>query len=157
MLKISEHCTYEEAIRSDIAKRNGIVNYFTVDQLTRMKLLAEKVFEPLRKHFNTPIFISSFFRTIKLNELMDGANGSQHCANNGAAMDLDADVFNVITNKDIFDYIRRHLDFDQLIFEGVNLDGTPGWIHVSYVSKQKNRRQLLKMTIKNGEKIYEDY
>jgi hypothetical protein len=161
-LLVSEHISYAEAIRSDTAKRNGINNYFTPDQLERMKYLAEKVFEPLRNHFGVPIFVSSFFRNKKVNELMGGVVNSQHMANNGAAIDLDADVFNVITNKQIFDYIKDNLEFDQLIAEDVKSDGTIGWVHVSYIeqvhtSQNENRKEVLKMIIKNGKKYYEFY
>jgi zinc D-Ala-D-Ala carboxypeptidase len=157
MLNVSAHITYAEAIRSDIAKRYGINNYFTPAQLVNMKVLAEKVFEPLRKHFGVPIFISSFFRNVKLNELMGGVPDSQHLCNNGAAMDLDSDLYNTISNKQIFDYIKDRLDYDQLIYEGINSDGSPSWVHVSYVSKKANRHELLKMTIVNGKKVYESY
>jgi hypothetical protein len=121
-----------------------------------MRVLAEKVFEPLREHFGVPIFISSFFRTAQLNKLLGGAKGSQHMANNGAAMDLDAEVFCGITNKDIFDYIKGNLEFDQLIYEDVKSDGSAGWVHVSY-SEGKNRRQVLTMTLKDGKQIYSEY
>jgi zinc D-Ala-D-Ala carboxypeptidase len=157
MPNVSAHITYAEAIRSDIAKRYGINNYFTPAQLVNMKVLAEKVFEPLRKHFGVPIFISSFFRNVKLNELMGGVPDSQHLCNNGAAMDLDSDLYNTISNKQIFDYIKDHLDFDQLIAESFKKDGTMDWVHCSYVSKKANRHEVLKMKIINGKKVYENY
>ena len=79
MKLVSEHISYREAIRSEVAKRNGLLNYFTPEQLERMKLVAEKIFEPVRNYFNVPIFISSFFRTKQLNILLNGAINSQHC------------------------------------------------------------------------------
>ena len=65
---VSKHISYKEAIRSDIAFHNGIDNFFTEEQLVRMKLVAEKVFEPMRIYFNVPIFVSSFFRNKKVNK-----------------------------------------------------------------------------------------
>ena len=56
-------------------------------------------------------------------------------------MDLDADRYGKITNKQIFDYIRENLEFDQLIWE-FGTDSNPDWVHVSYSSK--NRKQVLK-------------
>jgi len=157
MQKISEHISYREAVRSDIAKRYNIDNCFNDDQLVRMKLLAEKVFESVRKHFNVPIFISSFFRSIELNKKLGGAKNSQHCANNGAAIDMDADVYSGLTNKQLFDYIKDNLDFDQLILENVSQDGIGGWIHCSYVSPDKNRKEILTMKLVNGKKYYKKY
>jgi zinc D-Ala-D-Ala carboxypeptidase len=155
MNKISEHITWSEAIRSDIAKRNGINNYFNPEQLARMVILAEKVFEPLRNHFNVPIFINSFFRNYQVNKLTGGASNSQHMANYGAAIDIDCEVFGGVTNKQLFDYIKDNLEFDQLIWE----DGTgeePNWVHVSY-NEGHNRKEILKMVRINNISTYEPY
>ena len=156
-MNISNHISYVEVTRSDMAKRLGISNIPSVEQLENIKILAEKVFEPIREHFNVPVYISSFFRSKELNKKLKGASSSQHLANNGAAMDIDADIFGGITNKEIFNYIKDHLGFDQLILENVSSDGTGGWIHCSYVDEDKNRNQVLIMTIKNGKKYYEKY
>lgn len=152
---ISEHITYADAIHSDVAKRNGIKNYFNLEQLDRMVTLAEKVYEPLCSHFNVPIYISSFFRSAKLNDLLGGANNSQHMANNGAAMDIDADLYGKITNKDVFNYIKDNLEFDQLIWE-MGDKKQPDWVHVSYDEKG-NRKQVLRAISKNGDTQYEPY
>jgi zinc D-Ala-D-Ala carboxypeptidase len=129
MQNVSEHISYIDAIRSDTAKRNGINNYFTPSQLVNMKLLAEKVYEPLVKHFGKTIYISSFFRNTKVNNP---------------------------TNEDIFNYIKDNLDFDQLIIEDLRPDGGVGWIHVSY-KEVGNRKQVLTMVLVNGKKHYEIY
>jgi hypothetical protein len=153
-LLVSENITYVQAIRSDVAKRNGINNYFTPDQLKRMKLLAEKIYEPLVKHFGIKIYIASFFRCAQLNKLVGGVKDSQHLANDGAAIDLDADMNTGVTNEKVFDYIRDHLDFDQLIIEDLRPDGGIGWIHVSY-RETGNRHEMLTMVLKKGKKYYE--
>ena len=64
-------------------------------------------------------------------------------ANNGAAMDIDADVYKGVTNSEIFNYILENLNFDQLIWEFGN-DENPDWVHVSYVSDILNRKEVLK-------------
>ena len=68
MKKISEHISYNEATRSATAKRFGIDNEPNEVELIKMKRLAEKVFEPLRKHVGGPIRVNSFFRS-PLNEI----------------------------------------------------------------------------------------
>ena len=142
MYKLSEHLTYSEATVSQQAKRFGIKNEPNPSQLMNMVTLAKNVFEPVRTHFNVPIYVSSMFRSKLLNEKINGSETSQHCANNGAAMDLDADVFGKIQNVDIFLYIKDNVDFDQLIWEFGD-GNTPDWVHVSYVSKEKNRKEVL--------------
>ena len=140
---ISEHITYEEATASSKAKELKINNDPNSKQLTNMKLLAENIFEKVREHFDTPIYISSFFRSSKLNTKLKGSSTSQHCANVGAAMDIDSDVYKGVTNSEIFNYILENLNFDQLIWEFGN-DENPDWVHVSYVSDLLNRKEVLK-------------
>ena len=140
---ISKHITYDEATASSKAKDLKINNDPNSKQLTNMKLLAENIFEKVREHFDTPIYISSFFRSSKLNTNLKGSSTSQHCANVGAAMDIDADVYKGVTNSDIFNYILENLNFDQLIWEFGN-DENPDWVHVSYVSDILNRKEVLK-------------
>ena len=140
---ISKHITYEEATVSNKAKELKINNDPNSKQLTNMKLLAENIFEKVREHFDTPIYISSFFRSSKLNTKLKGSSTSQHCADVGAAMDIDADVYKGVINSDIFNYILENLNFDQLIWEFGN-DENPDWVHVSYVSDILNRKEVLK-------------
>ena len=140
---ISKHITYEEATVSNKAKELKINNDPNSKQLANMKLLAENIFEKVREHFDTPIYISSFFRSSKLNTKIKGSSTSQHCANVGAAMDIDADVYKGVSNSEIFNYILENLNFDQLIWEFGN-DENPDWVHVSYVSDILNRKEVLK-------------
>ena len=140
---ISKYITYDEATVSSKAKELKINNDPNSKQLINMKLLAENIFEKVREHFDTPIYISSFFRSSKLNTKLKGSSTSQHCANVGAAMDIDADVYKGVTNSEIFNYILENLNFDQLIWEFGN-DENPDWVHVSYVSDILNRKEVLK-------------
>jgi len=140
MEKISLNISYKEATHSNTAKRKGIENEPNKTQLAAMKLVAEKVFQPVRQKFRVPIFISSFFRCKELNTVLGGSKTSQHCK--GEAMDLDADVFGNVTNAQIFRYILDNLDFDQLIWEYGD-DENPNWVHVSF-KKTGNRKQVLK-------------
>jgi zinc D-Ala-D-Ala carboxypeptidase len=139
-MKISAHLDLSEVTRSDSAKRNGIDNTPTAEHLENFKLLAEKVFEPIRLHFNTPIFISSGYRSKELNTFIKGSLSSQHCK--GQAIDIDMDgTKGGVTNKMVFDFIKDKLDFDQLIAEFPE-NSNPAWVHVSFV-KTGNRKQVL--------------
>lgn len=140
--KISEHISYVEATKSRTAIIKGIDNTPDNTTLERMKILAEAVFEPLREHIGVPIAITSFYRSSKLNKEVGGSSTSEHVW--GSAMDLDADVLGLTTNKDIFDYIREKLQFNQLIWE-FGTDKNPDWVHVSF-KKEGNKNQVLKAT-----------
>jgi hypothetical protein len=139
MSKISEHITKKEAIFSATALRKGIENEPGEYELQNMELIAEKVFEPLRKAVNGPIKINSFFRSEELNKAIGGSSKSQHCQ--GRAMDLD-DTYGYMSNKDMYHYIKENLDFDQMIWE-FGTEDNPSWVHVSYVDADSNRKRCL--------------
>jgi len=152
-MKISKHISYKEATFSATAIRKGIDNTPNDYQLQNMRLLAEKIFEPLREWTGHPIAVNSFFRSDALNKAVKGAAGSQHTQ--GRAIDLD-DTFGGKTNKEMFDYIVENLDYDQIIWEFGN-DKNPDWIHVSYVSADQNRKVKMKAKKVNGKTRYEKF
>jgi|TARA_Y100000766_G_scaffold253136_1_gene237863 hypothetical protein len=139
-MKISDHITYAEAIHSQTAKRKGIDNTPNPNQIEAMKLLAEKVFEPLREWVGGPIKVNSFFRSPDLNTAIGGSKTSQHCK--GQAIDID-DVYGYKTNSEMYHWIKENLSFDQMIWE-FGTDTQPNWVHVSYVSEENNRNRCLK-------------
>ena len=114
---------------------------FTLDELTRtrfsvdntpgpkeaaaLQLLAEKVLQPARDVLG-PIEVTSGFRNVSVNTLVHGARNSHHLK--GMAADLQMPDGN---HKQLFDYIRTHLVYTQLIWEFGSLD-QPQWVHVSY-------------------------
>lgn len=154
-MKISEHLSLAEVTRSETAKRRGISNMPTEEHLNNFKLLAEKVFEPVRNHFGVPIHISSGYRSKELNTAIGGSLTSQHCS--GEAIDIDMDGSgDGVSNADVFNYIKDNLAFDQLIWEFGN-DSNPDWVHVSYESTGKQRKQILKAIKKGGATSYVPY
>ena len=155
-MKLSTHLSLSEVINSDSAKRLGIDNTPSAEHLANLKLIAEKVFEPIRLHFGKPILISSGYRSKALNAATPGASlTSQHST--GEALDLDQDSAGTgITNKMVFDYIKANLEFDQLIWEYGN-DINPNWVHVSYESTGKQRKQILRCVRVNGLPKYAPY
>lgn len=148
MENISKHISYREATRSQEAQRYNKSNDPTEVQLTAMRELAERVFEPVREHFGVPIVVSSFFRSRQVNALIGGSENSQHCK--GEAMDIDHESL----NADIFHFIKGRLEFDQLIWEFGD-DRRPAWVHVSYRATGKNRRETLRARKVGYKTIYE--
>lgn len=147
---ISKHISYKEGVYSTTALRRNIENKPNEEQLANMKLIGEKIFEPLREYVGGPIKINSFFRGVDLNKAIGGSTRSQHCK--GQAMDID-DTFGYKTNAQMYDFIKHNLDFDQMIWEFGD-DDNPNWVHVSYVSPDKNRNICLKAYKQNGKTKY---
>jgi hypothetical protein len=152
---ISKHISEKEATKSVTALRLGIDNTPNGDAIANMKELAEKVFEPLREWVGGPIKINSMYRSPALNEAIGGSSKSQHCCKSGAsAIDID-DIYGHKTNAEMFAWIKENLDFDQMIWEFGNEDN-PDWVHVSYVSEDKNRNKILKAVRDDGKTKYID-
>ena len=154
-MKLSEHLDLSEVVRSESAKRKGISNMPTAEHIANFKVLAEKVFEPIRQNFRCPIHISSGYRSKELNAAIGGSFTSQHCS--GEAIDIDMDgTPNGVTNRMVFDFIKDKLEFDQLIYEFGDAQN-PDWVHVSYESTGKQRKQILKAVRVNGKTSYINY
>jgi zinc D-Ala-D-Ala carboxypeptidase len=150
MKNISKHVSYEEGVRSNTALRLGIENTPRAEQLEKMSVVANEVFEPLREWVGGPIKINSFFRCYKLNKAIGGSKTSQHMS--GQAMDID-DTFGCKTNAEMFNYVKDNLDFDQMIWEFGD-DDNPDWVHISFVSKEENRNRCLKAYKEKGKTKY---
>ena len=147
---VSKHISYKEGVYSRTATRRNIKNIPNAEQMKNMVAIAEKVFEPLRMWVNGPIKINSFFRSPELNKAIGGSGKSQHC--HGQAIDID-DTFGRATNAEMFEFIKKHLDFDQIIWEFGDEDN-PDWVHVSYVSEEQNRNRCLQAYKENGKTKY---
>mgnify|MGYP003656617368 FL=1 len=147
---ISKHISYKEGVHSITAIRKGIDNEPNEEQLANMKLVANNVFEPLRVFINGPIKVNSFFRSPDLNKAIGGSTKSQHCK--GQAIDID-DTYGKATNAEMYWWIKDNLDFDQMIWEFGSNDN-PDWVHVSYVSPDKNRNRCLKAYREDGKTKY---
>lgn len=155
-MQLSANLSLAEVIKSSTAKRLGIDNTPTPEHLANLKLVAQNIFQPIREHFQKPINVSSGYRSKALNDATPGSSAtSQHCS--GEALDLDQDSMNTgITNKMVFDYIKNNLNFDQLIWE-FGTDTNPDWVHVSYESTGRQRKQILKAVRVNGKTTYKPW
>lgn len=130
-----KYFTIEELCRSDKARQIGINNTPTDDIIDSLSALVENVLDPARERIGKPIVVNSGYRCLELNKSVGGAPTSQHTK--GEAADLTTG--NREENKRLFEIIRDHLPFDQLINEY-----DYNWIHVSY-RQGNNRKQILKI------------
>ena len=147
---ISKHISDKESMYSRTAIRRNIDNIPTEEHRENMCILAENVFEPLRIWVGGPIKINSFYRSPDLNKAIGGSTKSQHCQ--GQAMDID-DTFGRATNAEMYEFIKEHLDFDQMIWEFGNHQN-PDWVHVSFVKEGINRNRCLKAYKEEGKTKY---
>ena len=129
----------KEFTQSDIAKKNGIDN--TPDELTwqRIHELRDYVLNPAREQLGKPIYITSGYRSPKLNNLVGGASNSQHVTGEAA----DITTRNLARNRQLFAILAAMNNFDQLIWEKGG-----EWIHVSF-RYGSGRGQMLSYDGKN--------
>ena len=150
-MKLSRNLTLAEYTKSNTADRRGIDNSVPDYLIPSAVALAENIFQPMREHFGSPIYLSSGFRSDALNEAIGGSKTSQH--SKAEAMDIDMDYRKGPENEDIFYYIKDNLPFDQLIWE-FGTEQRPNWVHVSYNPDGEQRGQILIAYKDNGRTKY---
>ena len=148
MKKISEHISWKEGTFSNTAKRLKIDNKPTKEIIKNMELVADKVFEPLRDWVDGAIRVNSFYRCEELNTALKGSKNSLHIK--GQAIDIDS--LGKKSNAEMYEYIKDNLDFDLLIWEFGEVE--PKWVHISYVSKKENRKEVLKAVYRGSKLTY---
>jgi zinc D-Ala-D-Ala carboxypeptidase len=145
-MELTKNFTLEEMTASNIAKSKKIDNTPNEKQIEALKALCENVLQPVRDVLGV-IKVNVGFRSEALNKATkNSSKTSQHCK--GEAADLDS-----ADNAKLFNYIRAHVPFDQLIWERGD-DHQPDWVHVSFVSGKPNRRQVLRCYFIDGEPHY---
>jgi len=137
MTQLSVNFSLLELTSSETAARKGIDNTPSVEVISNLKYLCDNVLQPLRVRYGKTINISSGYRSPKLNKAIGGSMTSDHCIGCAADITVPKDDF-----KRVFEMIRNHLPYDQLIWE-MGDDTAPQWIHVSYRVKG-NRGQVLR-------------
>ena len=140
-MELSKNFTLEEFERSDTAKRLGIDNHVPQFAVERLRILCEKVLQPVRDHFGVPVIITSGYRCPDLNDAVKGATSSQHMKGEAADFKIKVDNTKGVKLYDLYLWMVDNLSFDQLIWESRD-GGRRKWIHVSYVSEVTNRQQV---------------
>ncbi len=138
-MQLTKNFHLSEFIISQEATRRGIANNPNENEKMRLKLLCEKVLQPVRDHFNKPVVISSGFRSKELNSAIGGSKTSQHMRGEAADFEIPG-----MDNYDLARWIEANLNYDQLILEYYN-GGNTGWLHVAYSTAHKNQE----LTINN--------
>ena len=141
--QISKSFILEEFTKSDTAKAKGIVNAIGQAEVVNLCALVHQVLQPLRDAMGHQVKIGSGYRCPRLNAAVGGVKNSQHMTGEAADLCIDGDM---AKGKRWFEWIKANCNFDQLIWEH-NAKGTY-WVHVSYRSDGKNRRQCIDNLLK---------
>jgi len=137
-MKLSANFNLSELTKSQTAERRGIPNNPSPGQIDNLKELCMNVLQPIRSNFDKPVIVSSGYRSAEVCVAIGSSITSQHTE--GKAADIEVPG---IDNKELAEWIRHNLEYDQLILEFYK-DGEPdsAWVHVSY-NGDNNRKQNL--------------
>jgi hypothetical protein len=136
-MNLSRNFTLQELIKSDTAIRKGIDNNPNADQVEKLKLLCERVLQPVRDHFGR-VKVTSGYRSPELCVAIGSSINSQHAK----AEAVDFECIGV-DNAEVADWVHVNLETDQLILEYYT-PGEPnsGWIHASFVEFNPRRQYM---------------
>jgi hypothetical protein len=142
-MNLSANFSLKELTRSDIALRMGLDNTPGEKEIAALRLLAEKVLQPVRDHFGRRVTVNSGFRSIATNVATGGSKTSDHVK--GQAGDIEIEG---IPNAELAQWIMDNLEYTQLILEFYT-PGIPdsGWVHVSYDPNNLKKQELTAMKV----------
>jgi hypothetical protein len=137
-MNLSPNFTLKELTRSDAATRLGLDNQPNDEALENLKLLCEKVLQPVRDHFGKSVTVNSGYRSPESNAAVGGSKTSDHCKGQAADIEIDG-----LPNPELAQWIMDNLDYTQLILEFYT-QGQPnsGWVHVSYDPNNLKKQEL---------------
>ena len=160
---LSPHFQLREFTQSATARKHGIANVPPPEAVENLMHLCEGTLEPLREALGLPVVITSGFRTKELNDMLaHSSERSQHMSGqaadfyvaqgpvSGSKIQVSGDLNHETGDSPMkletprqrlvraFHQILTdpNISFDQLILY-------PSFIHVSFVSKEKNRRGIM--------------
>jgi hypothetical protein len=148
-MNLSKNFTLAEMTKSETALRHDMDNTPGEKEIGNLKLLCERVLQPVRDHFGKGVKVNSGFRHPEVNAKVGGSKTSDHCLGQAADIEIPG-----VANAELAEWIKDNLEFRQLILEFYT-PGVPdsGWVHVSYVLED-NKKQVMTATKKDGKTVY---
>jgi len=143
MTQLTTNFSLHELTKSETALRMGFDNTPGEVEIASLKLLAEKVLQPIRNHFAKGVKVNSGYRSPESNAAVKGSRTSDHCLGRAADIEIPG-----VPNAELAQWIMDNLDYTQLILEFYT-PGIPdsGWVHVSYDPENLKKQELTAMKV----------
>jgi zinc D-Ala-D-Ala carboxypeptidase len=77
-MKLSANFQLSELVKSQVAERKGISNNPSPTHIDNLKALCVNVLQPIRSHFDSPVLISSGYRSAEVCVAIGSSIKSQH-------------------------------------------------------------------------------
>ena len=151
-ISLSPHFSLSEFTESATARKHGIDNTPPQEAVNNLKALCLGCLEPLREALGLPVVITSGYRTKALNSMLaHSSERSQHMLGQAADFYVAPGQSGLSRRELLIKAFRliildESIDYDQLILY-------PSFIHVSYVSRERNRLTIL-LGMRNGKLGY---
>ena len=128
-MQLSKNFNLVELTKSQTAERKGIPNDPSPDHQENLRLLCERVLQPVTGPFQPRgEYIQRIPQPSALYSHREFSIDSQHAK----GMAADFEIYGT-PNNEIFNWITHNLLYDQMILEFWNKDEpNSGWLHVSY-------------------------
>ena len=138
MTQLTTNFSLHELTKSETALRLDLDNTPDEQATENLRLLCEKVLQPVRDHYGKGVKVNSAYRSPESNAAVGGSKTSDHCK--GMAADIEIPG---VANADLAQWIMDNLEYTQLILEFYT-PGIPdsGWVHVSYDPSNLKMQEL---------------
>lgn len=142
-MNLTANFSLHELTKSETALRMGLDNTPGPVETEYLKILAERVLQPIRDHFQKGVKVNSGYRSPDSNAAVGGSRTSDHCKGQAADIEIPG-----VPNAELAQWIMDNLDYTQLILEFYT-PGIPdsGWVHVSYNPDSLKKQELTAMKV----------
>ena len=137
-MNLTANFSLHELTKSETALRLDLDNTPNEADIEALRLLCEKVLQPVRDHFGKGVKVNSGFRASAVNQAAGGSKTSDHCLGQAADIEIPG-----VANAELAQWIMDNLEYTQLILEFYT-PGIPdsGWVHVSYDPSNLKMQEL---------------
>jgi hypothetical protein len=138
MTQLTANFSLHELTKSETALRMGFDNTPGEAETESLRLLCEKVLQPVREHYGKGVKVNSGYRSPESNAAVGGSKTSDHCKGQAADIEIPG-----VPNAELAQWIMDNLEYTQLILEFYT-PGIPdsGWVHVSYDPNNLKKQEL---------------
>ena len=142
-MNLTANFSLHELTKSETALRMGFDNTPGEAETESLRLLAEKVLQPVRDHYGKGVKVNSGYRSPESNAAVGGSKTSDHCKGQAADIEIPG-----VPNAELAQWIMDNLEYTQLILEFYT-PGIPdsGWVHVSYDPDNLKKQELTAMKV----------
>lgn len=142
----------DEIISNEYIKKYNINNFPTEEHLNNLTAIINKIYQPICQNFGFKIPLKLSYISEEYNQFLKVYQSNEMLNGYGLNIDTKGMLTN-INNKRIFDYIKKNILFNKLIWY-LGDDQIPDNIFVSFI-QDSNKNEVLRLRTVGGK--YENF